>query len=937
MRKRYKAYDSLAKSWYELTHEKSLEYKDLLKDDADENLKNDAILDRAIPAEHSKNIIEYTGIYDKSALMRTLALSLSEPGNAIDRENITLKPYKDSPNNGVGPDRLIKSHKKILLLGEADENTGIKTRYKFDEKFLGIEAKHQFTSADTEETALTTNADRTAGYAEKLGLESDRKDINGNFLFSEENAEILHAKISKTGKKVHGFYINGEFLTDDTEGVDVKGKPGEKRVAGKKDMAFFGRRDFTKQEKAEKLRVAIRTSPFFQHVNARTIQYYSGYDVAEDYGDDIEESFEKIWKKAAKKNAGLTKENALQSIRRDPKNLSKLPGAVRGPALAAYLIEEASRDRAEGEEAFSYTNTRADKVLRYAIDSERSSLQLTCLALLANDEDPGLWRLAKNILVQNPKIVKKRTRIKLKYLPEDGNMMRMGLLDELASHQGVFSESDIEEDPFAFMDMASRQVYMEELENRRGGFNSFKKNLLNGKILSKSLSIASTGIKAAQHGSDAANLFKDSDFEVDDETKERREETEFWLSYGETIAESNNIASIISAAGVGVSWLAGGSPSAARDYSFQFFDVMEIIGQVTSIIKDIVKFCKFIYRKFKKDPKTLDEIRAEEKKKRETLEDLDCGGIKAVLAFAGKVVSLLNTTRDLASYHVSSEDSSFDVIQNETWGNLLAYKGPLDYALTTANNIIAILSDVVDIYTSTKRIWRINDANKDIETAISEVSVPDNIPGVVDREGQKRRQLGQAALDNSQAQYFMSLTKMQSRKTRSQASWDIASKFLTITKDTVNIFVPTADPYTAIAKAVLTVAPMVVDFISWTIGKLKYDRQNFNNNIASMLGDASYAKTPYFDKVLKRETGIVSSSYLVDIARIFMSIDTHVLAHKEEKSPGELELAKTVVGTMYGNVNEDSVKTVKLDAMMKYAGFSGDSDWRAVLRNSIRK
>ena len=182
----------------------------------------------------------------------------------------------------------------------------------------------------------------------------------------------------------------------------------------------------------------------------------------------------------------------------------------------------------------------------------------------------------------------------------------------------------------------------------------------------------------------------------------------------------------------------------------------------------------------------------------------------------------------------------------------------------------------------------------------------------------------------------MALTKAQSRKSRSQAGWDIGSKSLTILKDSVNQFVPTADPYTAAAKVVLTIAPKVVDFIGWTIGKLKYDRSNYRDNIASMLGDKAYAKTPYFDKVLQRETGIVSSSYLVDLSRIFMSIDTHVLAHNP-RSDGELELAKTVVGTLYGNVNNDSVKTVKLDAMLKYAGFSGDSDWRALLRNSIRK
>jgi hypothetical protein len=146
---------------------------------------------------------------------------------------------------------------------------------------------------------------------------------------------------------------------------------------------------------------------------------------------------------------------------------------------------------------------------------------------------------------------------------------------------------------------------------------------------------------------------------------------------------------------------------------------------------------------------------------------------------------------------------------------------------------------------------------------------------------------------------------------------------------------PTSGVVSKILRAVLSPAPMLANFLGWVVGTVKYDKQNFENNIGQMLGDPKYVKTSYFDKVLRRETGIVSSDYLVDLARIFTSIDTHVLITKEEKTGGELELAKKVVGTLYGNVNEDSIKTIKLSAMMKYAGVSGESDWRALLRNSI--
>ncbi|MCR4892325.1 MAG: hypothetical protein K5989_09125, partial [Lachnospiraceae bacterium] len=111
-------------------------------------------------------------------------------------------------------------------------------------------------------------------------------------------------------------------------------------------------------------------------------------------------------------------------------------------------------------------------------------------------------------------------------------------------------------------------------------------------------------------------------------------------------------------------------------------------------------------------------------------------------------------------------------------------------------------------------------------------------------------------------------------------------------------------------------------------------RQNFKNNIASMLGDKEYASTPYFDKVLKRETGIVSSSYLVDLARIFTSIDTHVLT-QNPRNEGERELGKAMAKTLYGNVKDENLKQVKFEDLLKYSGLNGDTNWRSLLRNSI--
>ncbi len=972
MRKHYRDYDNLAKTWYELTHEYAMS---TLPRNATTEMKRQMVANRAIPQEHAKKIVEYTGIYDMDSINAGIDTALANVNTAITADAFTIVPYKrlvDSQNL-EDPENLTKTHTRILMLGEANAENGIKTRYKFDPSFLGDRAKHQFAAAESEDLVpdqpgeqpvhvvqpinnegqdeIDEEAEQQEAqqerelrrHAENMHLESDRKDINNRFLFSEKNAEILHARLKRNGRTVYGFYMNGEFITNDTEGETVKGKQGQpdsRRVAGKKDMKFFGRRNWNKQEKAEKLRVAIRSSPFFKHVNARTIQYYAGYDAEGDYGEDLEKNMDKYWKKAGKD--GITKAGEIQKLRQNPQAYSAMNSNLKGPALVAYIIDAGKRQRGENEQAFSFDDPKADPVLNIALTSDKKALQLACIAMLVND-DPRFWGLARKIVVDSRR-VDARTRAKMKYLPETGNLMRMGLLEELANHQGVFSEVDLEEgDPLDFIDIPSRKVYMEELENRRGTGNWFKKNLLNGKFVSYAMKAASTGMSMYNNLSDAGNMLKDSDYEVDDDTATAREERIFWASYGETVAESNNISSVLSAAGIAVTGFLGGDMSVARDVGFQFFDCLEIVNQVTSIGKSIWKFIKYVYKKIKqKKPEdmTAEELRKFQAKQRETLKDLDFNGCRAVLKFLNTVVGLVNNLRDLASYHIAKDEDSagWGSVVNETWGSFLEYKGPLEYICNTIQNGISILNDIIEIVASTKRIGRIDRADRDIETALSVFKSPrDNLRGVIDPDEENKRKLGEAASQNSQAQYFMSLTKMQSRKQRSAAGWDIGARVLSVAKDTFSMaYDPTGGVVSKVLRAVLSPAPMLVNFIGWTIGKLKYDRQNFNNNIASMLGDASYGSTPYFDKVLKRETGIVSSAYLVDLARIFMSIDTHALINKDNKSEGELDLAEKVVGTLYGNVNEESIKNVELGDMLQYAGFDGDSDWRSVLRNSIK-
>ena len=973
MRKHYKAYDALAKSWYELTHERAVS---ALPEDATDEEKQAAVESRAIPDEYSKKIVEYTGVYDIANLSQRIADAAQNPTTAVRADNFVIIPYKrlQQSHNREDVANLTKTHTRILLLYEASEDTGIRTRYKFDSSFLGDRAKRQFVAADTEELrepeapaqappqdqgqnqvqGQPPAQDPLARYAENYHLESDRKDVNNRFLYSEKNAEILHANLKRNGRTVYGFLMNGEFLTNDAEGEEDANAPGGRRVAGKRDMKYFGRRNWDKQEDAEKLRVAIRTAPFFKHVNARTIQYYSGYNAGEEFGNDFRSEMDSFWLKA--EQDGNSKTTTIQNLRADPDSYNDLAPEMKGPALVAYIMNEAKRPRIENEEAFSFEDPENDGVLSVAMQGDGKALQLACIALLV-DNDPRCWGLARKIVTVTKK-VDMRTRSKLKYLPESGMMMRMGLLDELAQHQGVFSDMDLTmDDPLSFVDIPQRKVYMEELNNRRGAGNWIKKNILNGQIISTAFKAASTGFSTYDNATDAKKLSSTPDFKVDDATASERLERKFWLAYGETAAESKAFSATLTAAGIATTWALGGDASQARDTGFQFLDVLDIVNQVVYMGKAIGKFVGYVWRKIKKKddseltPIELEHRRAEERSK---LKDLDGSTFREVLKFMRTLAGFVDTVRDLASYHIvaKSEDGGWGSVANETWGSLIEFNGPLDYILNTVKNGIAIIEDITEIVTSFTRLSRIGNARRDIETAIQaftrrqqrEQQLQQHPAQVEDEEDAEpelppmsaEEELGEAASKNSQAQYFMSLTKMQTRKNRSAAGWDIGARTLSIAKDTFSMAMdPTNGIVSKILRAALSPAPMIATFLGWVVGKLKYDRQNFNNNIAQMLGDPKYAKTKYFDKVLRRETGIVSSNYLVDLARIFTSIDTHVLIRKQEKSNGELELAKKVVGTLYGNVNEDSIKTIKLSAMMKYSGVSGESDWRALLRNSI--
>ena len=949
-KKHYDNYDRMAKSWYEMTQEYSVE--------GDGELPDDLVTKRTIPEDSAKAIVEYTGIYDDAGLNVLLNRVSTNPYAHIAPEDLPIKESKETKEtdeSGNRADRAnhTKTHRKFVLYSETGAN-GLKTRYKFARDLMGRRSKRQFREGDKTALSLVNDADEgffDDVYAGRAGLESDEVDINGRKLHSEKSAEVLKARVARNKQRVHGFFLNGEYYSDE------EAEEGQK-LATRHDLKYFGRRSFTKQEKAEKLREAIRKSAFFQHVNAATIQYYSSYNAADDYLDDVRDAIDEKWEKAEEKNADNGKEAVLERLMNDPDALSGLPKDLRGPAVFEYVKDKLLHP---GENPFPAENPVSDAVVAWLSKSGDRASKLSLLTLLlAEDDSPALWRIARKLIIDGNGGVDSRTVKMAGRLPEQGQMMRMGLLDELINHQGRFSEFDLET-PLGFIKPAGLSVTQQELDNKRGVGAWIKRNLLNGNIIKEAFSAVGTGFEAADFISDLGHTDGSKDWSVSEEKQERRDERTCWFLYGETMAEGSALGGLLGVGAVVTGGLLGGTEGAsrARDGYFQAVDALGMISDVKDVVSAIWGAIKKFYNKFIKK-KTAEEKAEEAREKAEALEDMDLGTLRSVLKFLTSLLNLADGVRDIASYHVDADPEKGNW---EGWGNLLAWRGPLQWVFDTARNLIGIVNDIAEIIVTTRRINKIANTDKELETAITAFNANGNGPALeqpglqpnevgneaaneaanehgdqeveeVDPLAQKR-ELGKAAAENSQAQYFMALTKAKSRKSRSAAAWDMASTTLRIGRDTVRQFAMTGEPISLIAMAALTIAPKVVDFIGWTVGKLKYDRGNFKDNIASMLGDKKYAKTPYFDKVLKRETGIVSSDYLVDVARIFTAIDTHVLFNKEDKTAGEKDLAVKVAGTLYGNVRESNLKKIKLDKMLAYSGFSDDSDWRAVLRHAI--
>ncbi len=931
------AYDNLAQSWYELTHEYAIE---TLGQNATQQQISQIMQRRSITGESAKDITEYAGIYDLSSLKSQLSYALKNPYHDLDFDLLVTKAatgYGDSTRQDAPRHSVV--HKTFSMYATAPGGNGARTRYVFDSNLQGRrfeqlsrltqndrDAYDQNPAAYVQQPAIITL--QQLQYAEDFGLDLDEKGANGEFIHSEMNGRLYVIPRKGSKEELLGFYSNGQMIMNERQ---ARGKNGRYSTDADMDMP-----DAKKVKGAEELRAAIRRSPFFNHVNAATIQLYAEYQAVSEFGNKVNEGLEAAYGQTNRTTTRAANSVNLQQNRAAA--FAQISSSLWGDALAAY-IEDLYTQNGPGTGAL----LNNDAVLNHVLTSKKDAVVQAVTILLLEENKPGLWDVAKFILTRHTNLIDFRSRVMLDKLDMSGDLMRTALLNELANHQGAFSEFHPKEDEdlTSFIQIFPQiTVWKEEIMNRRDLGARFGQRVVNGEIFKKIFGVASAAAGAGFLGYDADHPDEKLSKEQEQARADGRQNA-LWAAYGDSVASGTRIMAlaegILGGAGLITNmatgdWSGNSVGNQLRNFgTFGLEDVATFINGAAQIIRIVARIVK-------RSKDIESGATATELQSKTALADF----FKEVVGFGTSLVDMAQALRDLCS--------NWGLAESELGGYV-------DRGLKIIREMLDFIDHCIDIHIGRVRKESLAEVDSMIESAVdlameqaqrrgnraaapARVMTPETAEGRVnvyktlDPKG-LTRQVGEAAMQNSQVQFYLSLTRNATKKGLMRNSYALGRDVVAMTRDALAIGAKaTKDPGTLAATAFFTLAPYAIDFARWCHGKIGYDRPNFKQSVAAMLGDPSYAKKMYFDSVLKRETGIVSGDYLVDLARIFTAIDTHVLVTNPQ-SPGEYELGRTLVSGLYDNVSLATMKKLKLSDMLKFSGFKEGSDWRAVLRHSL--
>jgi len=726
-------------------------------------------------------------------------------------------------------------------------------------------------------------------------LKIDKRDAGGQFLNSEDNVEIIQAKTKflLTGKKVNGVFLNGEFLSADRS-----------VIKGSKDsytIGAFNTWGYTKQK--EKVRKAVLKADIFRLINSKTIQHAAGYEAKQMSG--VGKLEEKLEKDIAKNKVAGTEDDWVKILLgNNEKKRAELPDSVKVKAADKVIREELHKDKKSIKNIGKKT-TRIGKAFAVIKDDQRTVMDL-CIYLLSDDTHPLFWDMAKEIclnhmpykfklfnfdgddhsftkyLSTNEQKDKATFKRALEYgRAEKGQLMRVALIDELNQKRKSFDITDI----FGSMMPTRWKQYTEDLSAERGVKAILKQKGISG-TFSNFLGDVFDG--ATMIGSDMKIFSGD--------VKDRMMVANIYMA---AVTSVVNVGAITQVGAFGIGELYGSEKidgvktSDQRRWTTSL--VFSMIRNLATLVKAMTKWKN----------KRQDEIKARQKKDPDYNPQVD-------LKFTrNKYYEIVCNLMSLAA-GMGAECARY--VNNTAAKDVCSF----------IKHTLASLENTIGAVQAQMQNGRIGEAEKDFETLMTR-----------EHKSKEDKQMIKVLKDNSQLQYGMSLAKRKSKDERNTKIFKTVKSAGKAGLSLAKVVVP--------GKMSKLFPPFVIIDSAWTLGTTIFEtgmeihqhKQNVKFNVGKMLGEKyKGVNKTVLSKVLKRETGIVSADYLPDLARIFMSINTHVFMQNASTN-AEKKVGSKIAKTLLNNdkYTPDKLNKVKFKDLMTAMGVNGN--FHKIIKHSL--
>ena len=872
----------------------------------------------------AKNVSEYVGVFDDVKLRETLRKVPHNPylsGDMIEIKN--NKALRAGTTNTIS-DEHIKAHTKITVLSEVGEN-GLRTRYKFNSAFEGYEAKLQFDENDpTVLKVKNENNKREIMKRSDMHLEMDEKDYRGNFITSEDNVEILEGKKGKWfGDRVYGIYINGIFINSDTRNVL------------KKDQVSLKKFDFKKLDEKAKIRKAVLKAAMFDLINSRSIQHMAGYEAGSGGKKQVKKLIKAIAKELSKENKrsedenvndlnngifGDAYENDLLAADKldhklpnditdkwekdltgdDEEKKEKISSSMRSKTLFDVLRQEYKLSDKKNTfiEGLNNKKSRAGKLL-WSLQQDRNALKDAAILLLSNDDEPAYWDMAKYICgtVLDRFIGGNRFTYSIEHARgNNGQLMRLALLDELNADRSHFNMDD----PLAFTTPTKWKQMRENVDAQRGTWAEIKQKLTNGSL--------------TNFANDVLGSVIDTAIALDPTQVGLGREALIIQAYSSAVAAAVDVGAIAEAGSYAITDYVNkdnyhylNDDDKTKDKKTYYADEKRsTIGLIATIVKNTLKLAKAVYKNIQKQKK---EIEAKAKG------DPDYDP-KPDMEFLNNKWTKFTLTLISTGANVSQVIGKYTKIK------------PLKNIASMVKNIIAVVTNAIDIREADALKGRINKIDKDYETAITMVDKNDA------SKTKEHENIAKVLKENSQLQYGLSCARSNANTSLIKNGFGIVKNSIKSVISAVKVFWPDTIGKDTAFNVVDAVSGTVIDGVQM-VTEIARNRSITRATIEKMLGsNFSKVDRDLLNDVLRREVGIVNVDYLTDLAKIFMSINTHVYLTKAE-SDTEKTIGHQIVQALFNNKNitKNDIGKVSIGKLMGIMGVQ--NNFHKIIKHSL--